>query len=830
MGPAAGLSARDEYMHDEQVAQLYRLAPVGLVATVINGSIVALILWGVVPAARILLWLGALLAVTLARFVLLRKSRRHAVTPDRAPQWGRSFVIGIGLSGTVWGAAGILLFNEGSTAHQVFLAFVLGGMVAGAAAAYSAVNAAFLSYSIPALAPLTARFILIGDEFHLAMAAMVLLYGVLIFMTARQNHTIYAESLALRFENRDLVAYLSEAKAHTDAMNTALHAEVLERKKAEEELRRHRDGLEHMVQERTADLKLANKRLQTEIAERSRVEEALRESEARYRQLIDTANEGVWIVDAQGLTTYVNRHMTEMLGYAAEEMLGRPLFDFMDEEVRQEAELNLARRRDGIAEQHDFRFRRKDGSALWAIVSTNSLFDKEGAYAGALGMITDITERKQAEETIRYQAYHDLLTGVANRTLFMDRLSLEIAQARRHRAKLAVLFLDLDRFKNINDSLGHAAGDRLLMEVASRLRNCLRASDTIARIGGDEFAIVLPDIADTDSAARIAQELRMILDQSYHFDGHEFHITASIGISMYPDDSEYPEMLLKNADVAMYHVKEQGRNNYRFYSPAMNLRTLELMILEQSLRQTLKKGQLELHYQPQIDLKRPGITCVEALVRWRHPELGLLQPFQFLPLAEETGLVVSIDEWVLRTACAQNKQWQDAGYRELCVTVNLSARQFQQADLVEVVSRALEETGLRPECLEIEVTESIAMQHIDITIPHLANLSSRGIGLSIDDFGTGYSSLSYLKRLPIRRIKIDKSFISGLSDDPDDQAIVTAVIAMAHTMKLQVVAEGVETDDQLSFLKASRCDAVQGYLFSRPVPADEIGALIALHR
>ncbi|MBZ0154696.1 MAG: EAL domain-containing protein [Alphaproteobacteria bacterium] len=466
----------------------------------------------------------------------------------------------------------------------------------------------------------------------------------------------------------------------------------------------------------------------------------------------------------------------------------------------------------------------KDGR--WYYVINTPLFRSDGTVSKQ-AMIEDVTERKELEERIRYQAYHDLLTDLPNKTLFMDRLKIALHQARRNSSLLAIMFLDLDRFKNINDTMGHTAGDQLLKDVSLRLTGCMREYDTIARIGGDEFTILLPHIFHVDDAAKTAQKILSQFTAPYTVEGHDLHITTSIGISIYPHDGEYEETLLKNADIAMYQAKEQGGNNYQFYSPSMNIRTLEHMILENSLRRTLDRGELVVHYQPQVEIGTRRISCVEALVRWQHPDMGLLDPMQFIPLAEETGFIIPMDEWVLRTACEQNKAWQDAGYPPFRVTVNLSARQFQQPNLVEMVSGVLRETRLKPEHLEIEITESTAMGDIDLTIPTMIQLTGIGIQLSIDDFGTGYSSLSYLKKLPIQKLKIDKSFIRDLTTDHDGRAIVNAVIALAHSLKLKVVAEGVETQEQMDYLYVSGCNEIQGYLFSRPLPPEELQKLLA---
>jgi len=438
-------------------------------------------------------------------------------------------------------------------------------------------------------------------------------------------------------------------------------------------------------------------------------------------------------------------------------------------------------------------------------------------------------QRKRAEETVEHQAHYDWLTDLPNRMLFVDRLTLALANANRYRKMLAVLFVDLDRFKTIVDTLGHATGDRLLRGVAERLRSCLEKGDTLARLGGDEFVVLLPQIQRADKAVKLAQKILEGLKPSFNFDGHDLHITTSIGISLYPYDGEDADTLLKNADTALYRAKEQGRNNYQLYTPAMNARAFERLALENSLRKALERGEFLLHYQPQIDANHGQVTGMEALVRWQHPDLGLVYPAEFIGIAEETGLIVPLGEWVLRTAAAQNKAWQKAGQLPVCVAVNLSARQFQQHDLVETVARILKETELDPQWLELEITESIAMQNADYTIVILRDLKEMGIRIAMDDFGTGYSSLSYLKKFPIDTLKIDQSFVRDLTSDSNDAAIANAIIVLAHSLKLQVVAEGVESSEQALYLRERQCDKFQGYLFSNPLAAEPFEAYLREH-
>ena len=575
-----------------------------------------------------------------------------------------------------------------------------------------------------------------------------------------------------------------------------------------------------------------------DITELKRIKEALSKSEelsrsrlAELQVIYATAPIGLCFVDTTLRYVSVNEKLAAMNGLSVEEHLGRTvckavplLVDFSEPYLRRVIETGEPV--EGL-EIHGTTPAQPDIERDW-LANFYPVRNEAGGMLGVNVVVQEITERRRVEEAMRFQALHDPLTDLANRMLFMDHLNLELAETRRNRKMLAVMFLDLDNFKNINDTLGHSIGDKLLKEVAGRLKTCMRETDTIARIGGDEFNILLADISHADDAVPIAKKIMSLFKGPFEIDNQELYVTASIGISICPHDGESAEALLKNADIAMYHAKEQGRNNYQFHSSAANIRTLERMLLENDLRQMIERGELVLHYQPQLNMDSRQILCAEALVRWRHPELGLLSPARFLPIAEEIGVITSIDEWVLSTACAQAKAWQEAGNKPIRVTVNLSTRQFQKSNLVKMISRILEETGLAPELLELDITESAVMQNIEFAIANLTRLADIGIGISVDDFGLRYSCLSSLKRLRVQKLKIDKSFIRELKVDLTQQAIVSAMIAVAHTMNLEVVAEGVETDDQLAFLHYSGCDKMQGYLLGEPLPSDEFEKLVIL--
>ena len=436
-------------------------------------------------------------------------------------------------------------------------------------------------------------------------------------------------------------------------------------------------------------------------------------------------------------------------------------------------------------------------------------------------------ERLAQEEKLVHQAYHDSLTGLPNRAQFAGRLDEMLKRAKRNGAMCAVLFLDLDRFKDVNDSLGHFVGDRLLQRVGERLKRCLREVDIVARHSGDEFVVALPDITRVDQVTITAEKIREVLsDTAYSIDGHQLAVTASIGVSVYPADGGSMVELIKNADAAMYHGKQMGRNNFQFYAADMTAKALAALTMERDLRRALEEEEFFLHYQPQMEIGTGKIVGAEALIRWRHPEKGLVPSLQFIPIAEERGLIVSIGDWVLREACRQNREWQKAGLPQFPVAVNLSALQFRQSDLPKRVARFLKDSNLAPEHLELELTESAVMREPEAAVATMRQLKSVGLKLSLDDFGTGYSSLSYLKRFPLDKIKVDQSFVRGLPSDPDDLAIASAILAMAKALRLRTIAEGVEKNEQLEFLRSQDCDEIQGYLVSKPLPAADFAGLM----
>ncbi|MCU0842349.1 MAG: EAL domain-containing protein [Thiobacillaceae bacterium] len=565
-----------------------------------------------------------------------------------------------------------------------------------------------------------------------------------------------------------------------------------------------------------------------DITERVQVREALRESEARFRAMAEQSVDWIWSLDASGRHFYSNDRVHAILGLRLEEFLAMAPAALVHPD-----DLPLFRQtfRHALDAKQGWRnvtlrWRHRDGSYRVLESSATPLFDDRDELVGFQGVDRDVTERKAAEARIQFLAHHDALTGLPNRVLLRDRFEQAAAYAERDRTHVAMLFLDLDRFKVINDTLGHAAGDRLLQVVVERLRRCVRDSDTVSRQGGDEFILLLNDLHDLAAVERIAGEILARLAEVLEIDGHLLHASCSIGISLYPEDGRDFDTLLQKADAAMYNAKDAGRNTYRFFDAAMNHQAQEHLLLQSRLRQALDGREFRLHYQPQFDIVSGAVVGVEALLRWRNAELGDVSPARFIPVAEDSGLIVPIGAWVLAEACRQAQAWRAAGLPDLGISVNLSALQFRRTNLVETVAAALADSGLPPRLLELELTESILLQDVENTLHTVRQLKALGLRLSIDDFGTGYSSLSYLKRFAVDKLKIDQSFIRDIGTDPDDAAIVRAVIQLARSLRLETIAEGVETEEQLAFIRGEGCREVQGYLFSRPLPAAELEAFL----
>jgi diguanylate cyclase (GGDEF)-like protein/PAS domain S-box-containing protein len=532
-------------------------------------------------------------------------------------------------------------------------------------------------------------------------------------------------------------------------------------------------------------------------------------------QILATVADPVIVCDSGGIIRFTNEAASTVFGYEPGELAGAPIELLAEPSVGSSVRLLVSAGK--VVRDVEMAFRTRQGERVEVGISLSPRVDDRGVAVGAVLVARDIRARKRAESQIAYQACHDALTGLPNRMLFYDRLTQVLVRAKRHGDRLAVLFLDLDKFKVVNDSLGHAAGDRLLVEIAGRLQRTLRQSDTVARVGGDEFTFLLPGIERGEDASRVAQKILDAVSRPLEIDGHQLYVTTSIGISLYPADGEEAEALLGSADIAMYRAKDLGRNGFQLSSPAMNARSVARLSLERDLRMAIERGEFTLVYQPQAGVLSGRTVGVEALLRWNHPRRGVVLPGEFIAIAEETRLILPLGEWVLRTACEQVRQWQRGGVSLLRVAVNLSALQFRQRNLASTVQTVLSQSGIPPGSLELEITESAAMLDAGMTIDVLSELREMGVRIAIDDFGTGHAALAYLKRFPIDMLKIDRSFVSGIENSRQDTAIVAAITGLAHGLGLKVLAEGVENESQLGLLAACGCDEYQGYLLSRPL-------------
>jgi len=543
-------------------------------------------------------------------------------------------------------------------------------------------------------------------------------------------------------------------------------------------------------------------------------EKALVESTEHYRAIVDgieQAGTGLMMLDQNQVIHFMNGVMIKWFGDQQSKSVKDAFDSRMIDEVLSPVNDIFS---DNKLRQFNASF---DNETFYRIIATpvNTI----EPHAKVLVMMQDISTIKKSQDQLAFLAHHDPLTGLPNRLLLLDRIQQSITRAKRHNNSIAVLFIDLDRFKNINESLGHVEGDHLLMLVAERLSTLIRKEDTLARLGGDEFIILMEDVSSPEIVSNFAQKILATFSDHFLLEDNEYHISASMGITLYPEDGDTPEALIKNADTAMYRAKVQGKDTYQFYTADMNARTLEMLRLENDLRKAVDKNQFELFYQPQFDIKTQKLVGMEALIRWFHPEKGMVSPADFIPISEETGSIIPIGEWVIRTACFQLKEWQKNNNENLTIAINLSPRQFGHHHLIPCIDDAIRQSGLAPHCLEVEITEGVLVEDVQAAIAILEKINSMGIKTSIDDFGTGYSSLAYLKRFPINKLKIDQSFVKDIQVDSNDEAIVTSVIRLGQSMGMQVIAEGVETEAQLQFLIKQGCDEGQGYLLGRPVNA-----------
>jgi len=587
----------------------------------------------------------------------------------------------------------------------------------------------------------------------------------------------------------------------------------------------------------------ATKKRQLE-ADINKMHVQLKESEKLHRYIVNKSPDIVYILDEEGRFTFINKRIETLLGYKVKEVVGKHYTELVHDDDIEKAQFKFNERRTGKRASINIELKLKcknndqprnfDNRILPIEINSVGVYsshetEEDKKFIGTYGIARDITDRIEAEEIIRFQAYHDMLTRLPNRTLLNDRLKQALTHARRNKTNLSVMFLDLDRFKMINDTLGHIVGDHLLQAVAMRLRHCLREGDTLARLGGDEFTLLLPEVQSKKDAERVAKKIIKSLKMPFKIDNHELFVSTSIGISHYPEDGESIESLIKHADIAMYSVKGSGKNDYQFYDNNMINAFSDHLSLENDLRRALENEQFEIYYQPQINIETREVFAMEALIRWNHPDRGMINPGEFIALAEETRLIKQIGNWVFNNTCAELKHWREMGLDNIRIAVNVSAIQLEQNDFVEYVLGVLSKNNIPGEYLEIEITENTLMHDTDDGILKLRELSSHGIKIAIDDFGTGYSSLNYLKRLPIDTLKIDQSFIRDMSNSDEDSSIIKAIIAMAKGLNLNIISEGVETEAQLEQLKTWRCKNMQGFLFGKPMPCVEAIDMLKNH-
>lgn len=639
----------------------------------------------------------------------------------------------------------------------------------------------------------------------------------------------------LVFNNR--VSYdqitLPEDRAH---VSRTIHRALEKNESFDVEYRIERaDGRVCWVLERGVGIRDASGRLAwiegyiQDISERMAANAMLREAVRRYSSIFEHATEGIFQTTPEGRYLDANPALARIYGHASPDALIDHLHDISRQLYvlpERRAEFVRLMQEHGAVRNFESQVFRHDGRIIWISENARAVKNADGSVQFFEGTVVDITERRQHEAELEYQASHDSLTGLPNRSLLRDRIEQAIAKARRDNKRVAVVFVDLDHFKLINDSLGHHVGDRLLLEVADRLMTCVRSHDTVARQGGDEFVLVLTEQHGEDESLAIVSRLLDVISQPWVDEGQEYGLSCSVGISCYPKDGDDPDALLRCADAAMYQAKASGRSTYHVYTPELNQAISERLELENSLRHALERDEFRVYYQPRIAVASGHIIGAEALIRWDCPGKGLIPPDSFISIAEETGLIIPIGQWILQEACRQNSAWQQAGLLPISISVNLSPIQFRHAGLVQSVADALQQANLHPACLELELTESFVMHDAERINVAMQALKALGVDIAVDDFGTGYSSLSYLKRFPVDRLKVDKSFVRDIDSDPDDAAIVRAIITLGHALGLKVVAEGVETRAHLEFLQQHGCDELQGYYFSRPVPAAEMEALL----
>lgn len=774
----------DKPIEGELVNLLYTQARPGILSSLFVAAFTVVVLYRVIPNPILFGWFGFMLCVTAFRLSMVKMYFLKQPGLEKREPWRNLFILMTGSAGIAWSLAGTLLIPEDGS-YQMFIACMYAGVSGGGVPFFAASRLACAAFVVPMLIPFAIWLFAQGDSPHQALGVFTVLYLAMLIYSSFRTHSAVYNAIKLKFENLGLVNSLSKTKQKMEMINSELQAEINERKVAEK---------------------------------------LLRESEEQYRLVTDALPVLISYIDTQLTYCFNNKAHEIWFGKPQSEITGKSVKQIIDSTayaIFNENYEKLIALKKQITYETIMHFR--DDEERYVSVTLIPHI-QENELHGLFSLVSDMTPR------INYLATHDALTDLPNRSLFTARFSQALKRAHRHLNRVALLFLDLDHFKNINDTLGHDVGDHLLIKVAERIRCDLREFDTLARLGGDEFIIILEDVT-TESITLVANKICQAFSYPFKLEGRDVYITTSIGISVYPEDGRDMQVLLKSADMAIYRAKERGRNTFEFYTDELNQKILKKLTIETNLRSALEKQEFLLYYQPIIDTVKNSICGLESLIRWKHPTMGLISPNDFIPIAEEAGLIVPIGEWILRTACLQNFTWKRDSVvpASMRISINISARQFKEKNISDVFNSILDEIGLSGENFTLELTETLIMQDIEHSVRVIKSLKNLGFAISIDDFGTGYSSLNYLRRFPIDFLKIDRSFIMDVTVNADDAAIVNAIIAMAHSLKMTVIAEGVETIEQYEFLKARHCDEIQGFLFSKPLPAEDIPSFVKNH-
>lgn len=791
----------DAVIVEEQTRLLYQQAPISNATVFVIAILFYFLLAPRIDSGIVELWVLGLFAAASLRLALwLARKRRPQSRSNR--QWLLAYLVGCLLVGIAWSPIVPYIYLADDLTIAIGLCMLLFGIVASAVVVLAAYIPAFVVYVYPQVLTLVVTLFAYGNTGHASLAVATLVYLLMTTLFTRNVNRNVMDNIRLQVQNSQLI----------------------------QELGHEVESRELVIKERTQELQEKNDTLRTEIMVRKQVESELRKSEERFDLAMRGANDGVFDWNLLNNRIYFSPRWKNMLGYQEHELPNdfSTWEDLVDERGRERSWQMLTDYINGKRDNFhiEFKMRHKDGHWVDILSRAFLVRNQDGKAIRAVGTHVDISEKKQQEAHILRQAHFDGLTGLPNRFLAMDRLSQMLKEASRDHHKIAILFLDLDGFKRVNDTLGHETGDRLLVQAAERLKSAVRDGDSVCRLGGDEFVVLLRNLTELSDAKTVANNLIAHFRHPFRLDERELVVTTSIGIAVYPSDGETPTELLRNADTAMYHSKEQGRSTYNFFTNEMNLHVSRGLEVEEQLHGALERQEFTVYYQPVVDLAHSRVVAAEALLRWDNPALGSVSPEEFIPIAEQTGVILGIGRFVLQQAVINALQWRemiDGGFK---IAVNLSPRQFRDTTLIDFILSLLKQSGLGPETLVLEVTEGVLMSGHQELEKALMQLHDTGIRLAMDDFGTGYSSLSYLRKFPFDVLKVDRSFVHDLTIDPADAELVNASILMAHGLGLEVVAEGVETEDQLIRLRQMQCEYAQGYLFSRPIEADAFSKLL----